>query len=77
MGDPVELHIAKRSVNEDALEVIKGTLARVEAGEVIGVGIVEVRIAGDIATFTSKNNCYHALLSGACRLMTRLASQND
>jgi hypothetical protein len=66
-------------VNEDAAELLRSLLARVESGEAVAVGIIEVQRGGVVATAysNSRSGHYHALNSGAARLANRLAAISD
>jgi hypothetical protein len=71
------LKLASNPVNDDALRLVEETLARVKAGEVVAVAIVEVRLAGSVATAFSRSECYHKLNSGCARLAVAMASIPD
>ena len=79
MAEVAKLTVAEREVNEDAAEMLRSLLARVESGEVVAVAIVEVKRAGVVATgfSNSRSGHYHALNSGAARLANRLAAIAD
>jgi hypothetical protein len=63
-------------INADAVELVSGTLERLQKGIVVAVAIVEVYANGDVATHASTNNRYHHLLSGISRLMARMAMES-
>ena len=77
VAEVVSLSKVKDEVNDDVVALLRESLDRAEKGEVIAVALVEVRKAGTVATAHCKNNCYHALNSGASRLAFQLNSQND
>lgn len=76
MGGP-KLVMVERPVNNDALALAEGTLARIKAGECIGVAIVEVLTQGVVASAWSAGDHYHQLNSGCARLASRVAMDTD
>lgn len=77
MAEVVRLELAPRPVNSDALAVVEEVLARVRAGEVTAVAIVEVNPAGRVSTHWSGSDHYHQLNSGCARLAHRIAAAED
>jgi hypothetical protein len=77
MTEVVPLKKIEHEVNDDAIKLAEGLLERLRSGEAIACAFVEVKRAGWVATAYSKSNSYHHLLSGACRLQNRIASEPD
>lgn len=76
-----EIHLFTPVVDGSAdgmIDAAERLMAKIKAGEVIGMALVEVRRGGDVATFYSQSTaCYHALNSGCARLADRIARDYD
>jgi hypothetical protein len=79
MADVARLSVTELEVNEDAADMLRQLLARVESGEALAIAVVEVMRGGGVATgySNSRSGNYHALNSGAARLANRLAAVAD
>lgn len=78
-GKPKLVEPGSTAVNEDAVQMIEGLLARLKDGTAQAVGFVEVKNHGGVATGWSGAplGWYHQLRSGAARLLARLSSEDD
>lgn len=76
-GEVRRLRVADAEINSDAVRLLRESLERALAGDVIGVAIIEVRRARTVATAVSKSATYHELNSGAARLAAMLATSPD
>lgn len=61
--------------NHDAIELTETVLEKLKDGTTVAVGLVIVHRDRGVATAYSKSENYHELLSGAARLMSRLANE--
>lgn len=78
-GKPKLVQPGEATVNQDAVEIVEGILARLKDGTTQAVAFVEVKASSGVATGWSgaKLGWYHQLRSGAARLLARLSSEDD
>lgn len=61
--------------SHEAVEIIEELLGRLKSGQSIAVAFIEVKKGGIVATcFSTDNDCFHQLNSGAASLANRLAN---
>lgn len=79
MTDPIPLRQVELYRNEDAIAKTRKLLERLESGETVACGIVDIRRGGTVANAYSNSEMghYHQLLSGAARLFNRIVSEPE
>lgn len=64
-------------INHDAIQLMEGVLDRLRSGEVVAVGLVEVKQRGVVGTaYSAGTGWYHELSSGAATLAVRFATES-
>lgn len=61
----------------EVVAFVEAALVRAKSGETVSIALVEVKAGNTVATGYVNQSTYHHLLSGASRLVHRLAAERD
>lgn len=79
MSEPVKIGMVANYVNEPAIDALEKLLDRLRSGQATAIAFVEISRGGLVsnAYFNPPHGEYHRLLSGAARLLHRIAGEPE